>query len=78
MIEFRVCWNASSNISFSGQSDWEPWEDDEATEDEVFRDVSDKSIDGLAGFQVPWGLSMALELSGFDWWVETRVVERAS
>lgn len=74
MIEFRVCWNASSNISFNGQSDWEPWDedDDEATEKEVERDVSEKTIDGLSGFQVPWGMSIALEASGFDWWVETR------
>jgi hypothetical protein len=77
MIEFRVCWSASSNISFHGESDWEPWDDDEATEKEVERWVSEKSMDGHIGFQVPWGLDTALDVSGFDWWVETREAEAA-
>lgn len=72
-IEYRVCWSASSNISFHGKSDWQPWEDDdEATGDEVERWVSEKSMDGHIGFQVPEGLETALEASGFEWNVETR------
>lgn len=34
-FEWRICWSASSNITFKGQTDWEPWDDDEETVDEV-------------------------------------------
>jgi len=67
MIEYRVCWNASSNASFRGASDWESWQDEDATHGEV--------IDALevGAFKVPAGLEMALDQSGFEWFVETRI-----
>src|SRR4051812_43374334 len=27
-LEYRIRWSASSNVTFSGATDWEPWEDD--------------------------------------------------
>lgn len=67
-IEFRLCWSASSNISFNGAADWEPWGDEDATAKEV--------EDALyAGRTTCEGLGAALEASGFEWWVETREVQ---
>jgi hypothetical protein len=66
MIEYRVCWSASSNITFRGATEWEPWEDEDAT----VKDVEDALY--LGGGGAIEGLSMALEASGFEWWVETR------
>lgn len=59
MPEFRVCWSASSNISFKGSTDWDEW-DDEASEEEVAVALGSS------------GLDMALDASGFEWWVEIR------
>jgi hypothetical protein len=65
-FEFRVCWSASSNISFHGQTNWQDgadWGDDaEEIED---------SLDSLTG-DLPPGLEMAIDASGFEWSVETR------
>ena len=69
MIEFRVGWGASSNISFRGYSDWEPWEEDEATAEQV----EDALYEAYG--QLAYGLDLALEYSGFEWWVETREAE---
>jgi hypothetical protein len=62
MSEHRICWSASSNASFRGATDWEPWEED------------GDPADVLSGGSVslPIGLEIALEACGFDWWVETR------
>lgn len=65
-VEYRICWNASSNISFRGGTDWESWEDDGDPEDVL----SSPEREGHVNF--PLGLGIALEASGFDWWVETR------
>jgi hypothetical protein len=70
MIEYRICWSASSNISFRGHGDWWPANEGESAED------VEKALNGVAGgIRLPDGLEMALEGSGFDWWVETREVE---
>lgn len=70
MIEYRICWNASSNSSFRGATEWfEWWGEDEATADEVQDSLS-------VGGDVPQGLGEALEASGFDWWSEVRKVDR--
>lgn len=68
MIESRVCWNAISNINFSGSTDWAPAECDTA-EDE--RDALTEP-QGAGPTNMPLGLEMVLGASGLSWWVETR------
>lgn len=65
-IEYRVCWSASSNISFRGATDWETAEDWGETAEEVETALNDTK----GG--TPEGLEIALDRSGFEWWVETR------
>lgn len=60
-MEYRICWSASSNASFEGATDWEIAEGDPEAE---------LSKGGWG--DMPEGLAIALEASGFDWWVETR------
>lgn len=67
MIEYRICWNASSNVTFRGATDWEPWEDDGDPE-EALGECEDRS----QSYNAPPGLDLALEASGFEWYVETR------
>lgn len=63
-VEYRVRWAASSNASFQGATDWLPWEEE---------GDPDSGLEGVATRLVlPDGLEMALEASGFEWWVETR------
>lgn len=69
MIEYRICWDASSNASFSGSTDWEPWEDD-GNPDDVLNDLEMPDL----GYNAPPGLEIALEASGFEWYVDTREV----
>jgi hypothetical protein len=69
MIEHRICWNASSNASFHGASDWEPWDDENATQEDVEKVLS------AGGYGLPLGLSLALEYSGFDWYAEIREID---
>ena len=65
--EYRICWNASSNSSFHGATDWTKWEGPRGDGDaEIIEALSSGS--GV----ICDGLSDALETSGFDWWVETR------
>lgn len=64
-MEYRICWSASSNITFRGSTDWEEVEDPDQSEEE-FLDM----LDGNGG--ISDGLEMALNASGFEWWVETR------
>lgn len=70
MIEYRICWAASSNVSFHGESDWAEWDGFEKTPDEVL-DTLNKP-DGANRSALPVGLEEALECSGFEWWAETR------
>lgn len=66
MIEYRVCWTATTNASFQGEGEWRPWDDEEATRDQVEMALSD-------GGGISDGLDAALQESGFEWWIETRV-----
>lgn len=68
-FEYRVCWNASSNIIFEGASDWEEWHDNEDTVEDIQNELE-------LGNQLCDGLELALSFSGFEWWVETREIER--
>lgn len=68
-VEYRVCWSASSNITFSGETDWESWGGDE---DDDAKSVEEELYGGKVECA---GLSEALEASGFEWWVETRDAE---
>lgn len=63
-MRYRVSWSASSNISFTGSSDWEDWDDPAATVEDV-EDALNKSEGPLSD-----GFEMALDGSGFEWWVE--------
>ena len=66
VVEYRICWAASSNTSFRGATDWEPAEDDAADAEDVESYFS-------GGVNNSEGLSIALEESGFEWWIETRI-----
>lgn len=65
--EYRICWSAGSNITFQGATDWEEWLDDGDAEDVM----SEVEVKGKP-YNVPPGLEIALEASGFEWYVETR------
>ena len=67
MIQYRITWGASSNISFHGETDWKDWYDEDATAVQV-----EKSL--CAGKMTIDGLEEALNASGFEWLVETREV----
>lgn len=63
-MRYRVAWSASSNISFHGSSDWEDWDDPEATSSEI-EEALTESKGGIAD-----GFDLVLDASGFEWWVE--------
>lgn len=65
-VEYRICWTASSNISFRGATPWR----DGADWGEDAEEIED-ALDSLTG-DLPEGLQMALDASGFEWRVETR------
>lgn len=71
MIEYRICWSASSNIAFHGATDWEEW-GDEGDPEEVLMECED----GSRQYNAPPGLDIALEASGFEWYVETRASDK--
>jgi hypothetical protein len=62
-----LCWSASSNITFRGETDWEVWDDEDESPEVYFY-----SLDGPGLTNMARGLGEVLEASGFDWWVETR------
>jgi hypothetical protein len=66
-LEYRICWNAGSNISFRGATDWDTWDEDSAP-DEVLGEPENNTQPS----NLPPGLDIAIEASGFDWWIETR------
>jgi hypothetical protein len=68
-LEYRICWAASSNISFRGNGSWRDASDWGESDEEV--------QDALSG-EIPDGLKEAMNSSGFEWWVETREVSGAS
>lgn len=65
-MEYRICWSASTNINFRGATDWEEWDgyEESATE------VEDALYQGDG--QIAEALGIAIEASGFDYWVELR------
>lgn len=65
MLEYRIHWNASSNISFSGRTDWQEWNEEDVTANDVEDELYIGAVDCI-------GLSEALDASGFNWWVEVR------
>lgn len=74
-VEYRVCWSASSNITFKGKGDWVAWEDDEAESPEAVFEALHESDAGTVA--LPRALEEMLEVAGIDWWVETREAEEA-
>jgi phage gp45-like len=73
MIEYRICWSASSNISFQGQTDWTAWDEPDATPDDV-----ERALEGYGQrSNFPAGFEEALEASGFEWYSEVREVSEA-
>lgn len=67
-FEYRIGWAASSNATFRGATDWAERGGHEETAEAV-EEVATTMNGGLAQ-----GLEEALEASGFEWWIETRVV----
>jgi hypothetical protein len=72
MIEYRICWSASSNITFGGETDWEDWDSGDATDEGA---VERELTDGPG--RLSQALEQALEASGYEWWVETRTTADA-
>lgn len=70
MIEYRVCWNFNM-VGSDGVSDWFPWDGPEQTEDEVVT----AALKGERGGIPSIAEETAWEGSGFEYWVETRVVD---
>lgn len=68
-LEYRICWSASSNISFRGQTEWRDAGDWGESDEEVEDALSDSNGD------IPHGLEEAMDASGFEWYVETREAE---
>ncbi len=67
-LEFRVCWRLEAVAIAHSATDWQAWEDEHATHDEINAALTaDHSTGPLAE-----GFEQALENSGFGWWVETR------
>lgn len=73
-IEYRVCWSASSNITFKGSTDWAEWDGDEGMSADEVRNALEEPE---GGEREVWStaLEMAAEASGFEYRVETREVE---
>jgi hypothetical protein len=67
-LEFRITWSATSNISFHGATPWKDGEDWGEDAEEI-----EDALDSLTG-DLPEGLQMAIEASGFEWNVETQEV----
>lgn len=64
-MEYRLTWAASSNINFHGATDWEEWDDPDASEKDIYTALED-------GGHISDGLEMVLQASGFEWNVEVR------
>lgn len=71
-FEWRVGWEASTNASFEGYGEWEPFEGDGTTEDEVMN-----AIESSSG-RISEGLAQAIEHSGFGYHVQVRKIEVSS
>jgi hypothetical protein len=71
-IEYRVCCRVNM-VGGEWEGDWFAWEGDEGmTADEIRAVVSEKTWEGEEPGRVTRALDEALEMSGFDYWVETR------
>lgn len=68
-VEYRVCWAASSNVTFKDEGEWHPANPGETAE-EVEESLS-------RGGRLSDGMEIAINESGFEWWVETREVADA-
>lgn len=66
-IEFKICWAASSNATFRDEGEWHKANPGE-TQEEIEESLSKSS--GPIGD----GLELAINESGFEWWIETREV----
>lgn len=63
MIRYKICWSAFTNISFRGETDVMEWTDDDGDSN----DLENYIYNGDCNLE---GLSIALEASGFEWWME--------
>lgn len=67
-LEYRVCWSADSCVTFKGYTKWLIWEDSDADAEQIKDEMSQGDPYGL-----PEDMDTAIAVSGFNWWVETRV-----
>lgn len=67
-FEWRVVWSASSNIGFNGSSEWEPWEDDADSIEEVQNALEHRSPGGAPSIaeETFW------EQAGLEYYAEVR------
>lgn len=66
-FEYQIGWAASSNASFFSRSEeWVEWEGDEETAEAV----EEALLAGQGSLSI--GLEMAIDASGFEWWVKVR------
>jgi hypothetical protein len=68
-ILYRICWSASSNITFHSATDWDEWDEPDMSAEDV-----EERLCAVTG-AIPLGLEEALEASGFEWWVETKAAD---
>lgn len=77
-VEYRICWSASSNATFHGHSDWTSWYEitgnEDVPADEIERTLNEECSGSPTGL-IPDALAEAIEVSGFEWYVETREMQ---
>ncbi len=67
-FEYRVGWEATTNASFSGQSDWAEFEGEAESEEEV-QTLLERSSGAISD-----AMEDVFNWSGFGWWLEVREV----
>lgn len=69
-FQFRICWTASSNITFKGKGEWRNADDWLMADDAITQETIENALN--EGGNASEGLALALEESGFEWWVEVK------
>jgi hypothetical protein len=67
VFEYRVCWNAFSNISFRGESAWTEYGGFAETLEEVEKELTNDEFSEST--------ELFIDASGISWWTEVREAE---